>query len=395
MKTTTEVGRRSKAFQRVHSSKFAALWLALLAALGSGVGCGQTATNDGTGGHDGTGAANSSGGQDGTGAANGSDGQDGTGGTTTGTGPECYPCDADAECAAPLVCGKVSADDDGGFCVEATGATECCLGGANDGINVSLCFNVRGNLSESFACPSENPTPGTACELQEECDFLDGSCWCDAGTWECETCPDSAPAEGTSCPSCTTCRSSQLVACYFGPTECQCDDGSWTCQEFTCFSDEFTCSDGYCIDELWECDGEPDCVDGGDEEDCYEGCAPGDAECDDGSCIDSASICDGEADCDGAEDEDNCEYGECTFGDFHCDDGSCVDSDSVCDGEADCDEGEDEEVCESDCEDDYFDCGDGSCIPNESVCDEADDCDNGADEDGCPPCSGCGGASDP
>ena len=36
----------------------------------------------------------------------------------------------------------------------------------------------------------------------------------------------------------------------------------------TCLSDEFQCSDQTCIDVRWHCDGEYDCEDLSDEEDC-------------------------------------------------------------------------------------------------------------------------------
>ena len=36
----------------------------------------------------------------------------------------------------------------------------------------------------------------------------------------------------------------------------------------SCADDEYTCSDGACIPDYWECDGWYDCSDGGDEADC-------------------------------------------------------------------------------------------------------------------------------
>ena len=53
---------------------------------------------------------------------------------------------------------------------------------------------------------------------------------------------------------------------WFVSLECSCHflPGSYQ----TCKGNEFTCPNGFCINQNWVCDGEGDCVDNADEDGC-------------------------------------------------------------------------------------------------------------------------------
>ena len=73
-----------------------------------------------------------------------------------------------------------------------------------------------------------------------------------------------------------------------------------------CTVDEFTCTNGQCIQKRWLCDGENDCGDGSDEGDrCPKATCPPNTSffCGDNTCVPNTWRCDGNVDCVNGADE--------------------------------------------------------------------------------------------
>jgi hypothetical protein len=117
----------------------------------------------------------------------------------------------------------------------------------------------------------------------------------------------------------------------------------------------------------WICDGEADCVDASDEQDC-----PAAFTCDDGE-IPAQFVCDGATDCFDGADEADCGP------DYVCADGTPIPGSWECDDVPDCLGGEDELDCNVDCDD-------GATVHETLLCDGFPDCEDGSDETGCFTC---------
>nr|XP_020745926.1 atrial natriuretic peptide-converting enzyme [Odocoileus virginianus texanus] len=110
-----------------------------------------------------------------------------------------------------------------------------------------------------------------------------------------------------------------------------------------CSPSHFKCSSGRCVLASRRCDGQADCDDDSDEENC--GCKERDLwECPSSKqCLKHTVICDGFPDCPDNMDEKNCS--SCQADELECANHECVSRDRWCDGEADCVDSSDEWDC--------------------------------------------------
>ncbi|XP_067659130.1 basement membrane-specific heparan sulfate proteoglycan core protein-like isoform X2 [Haliotis asinina] len=119
-----------------------------------------------------------------------------------------------------------------------------------------------------------------------------------------------------------------------------------------CGVDEATCSSGECIPRDYLCDGENDCTDNSDENNCNFAlpCEPNEFRCANGRCAMKIWRCDGDNDCGDDSDETNCPTREpgaaCRADEYKCLTGDqCIPSSYQCDGEIDCQDRSDEIGC--------------------------------------------------
>uniref|UniRef100_F7A0B1 CD320 molecule n=1 Tax=Equus caballus TaxID=9796 RepID=F7A0B1_HORSE len=120
-----------------------------------------------------------------------------------------------------------------------------------------------------------------------------------------------------------------------GPSAGSCPPSSFQCR-----------TSGFCVPLTWRCDGDPDCTDGSDEDECrIKPCAQ------DGPCpppTGSPCSCDNIDDCPGGIDQNlhNCTRQPCPAGELRCPlGGACIPDTWLCDGHPDCPHSGDELGC--------------------------------------------------
>ncbi|KAL8591466.1 hypothetical protein ACOMHN_026656 [Nucella lapillus] len=105
-----------------------------------------------------------------------------------------------------------------------------------------------------------------------------------------------------------------------------------------CKDNQFHCSNGLCIPQMWLCDTQNDCGNNEDEVGCATDCSGANqVHCSNNLCIPLEYRCDGDNNCLDNTDEMGCDQFQCPDGEVKCPGNQrCLISTYLCDGDDDC-----------------------------------------------------------
>ncbi|XP_037683110.1 low-density lipoprotein receptor-related protein 8 isoform X3 [Choloepus didactylus] len=272
--------------------------------------------------------------------------------------PSVWRCDDDDDCldnsdeddCPKKTCAGTDFTCDNGHCIperwKCDGEVEC-----SDGSDESrtTCTKV--------VCPAEKLSCGPS---SLKC--VPASWRCD-GEKDCESGADEAGCVTPCAPNEFQCSNRSCLASVFlcdGDDDCGDGSDERGCAPRSCGPRDFRCGGGggACIPERWVCDRQYDCEDRSDElvELCGRAGPGGTAApaacptiaqfaCRSGECVHLSWRCDGDHDCKDKSDEEDCPLRTCRGDEFQCRDGTCVPAVKYCNDEQDCPDGSDEAVC--------------------------------------------------
>ncbi|XP_022249945.1 sortilin-related receptor-like, partial [Limulus polyphemus] len=180
--------------------------------------------------------------------------------------------------------------------------------------------------------------------------------------------------------------------CINGRCQCISKRSSCNANNTGCHKDTFQCRSGQCVSWFFVCDGQKNCIDGSDEDECVRYNCPREAfQCNDGSCFSRSSVCNGKWECPDGSDEARCYKGiTCDKNAFQCSSGQCFPQYVLCNAVTDCLDGSDEveAMCTNgeNCPSNGFQCGNGQCRSTAILCSGLDGCGDNSDENRCEVC---------